>query len=202
MSKVSFISGSILEFKVPANLGYAYCKILDFRYIREFDGVLIKVFDYIAKKPIADINILREKDWLFGCRRMPWLPGTRGKGAWKLKGVLIAEEDNVIPHFKYCIKSSPFTEDKLNAEVWDVVKNINEYIPCPYECVRHLEDTVVSPQLSIEIRTAMECFRINGVPIEKHFDLTKTVNNLVFKQMINVPIYRTIPKEIRGKGIC
>jgi hypothetical protein len=35
MSKRDFISGTVLEFKVPINLGYAYCKILDFRNIRE-----------------------------------------------------------------------------------------------------------------------------------------------------------------------
>lgn len=42
MSKENFISGKVLEFKVPGNFGYAYCKVIDFRYIREFDGVLAR----------------------------------------------------------------------------------------------------------------------------------------------------------------
>jgi hypothetical protein len=181
MSKMDFISGSILEFKVPIDLGYAYCKILDFRSIREFDGVLAKVFDCIVKEPIKDINILRNKDWLFGARRMPWLPGTRGKGAWKIKGVLIADDDDIIPDFKYCIKSSPFVEDESKLEPWDAAKNINNYIPCSYEKIKHLEDTVVSPRPAIEIRAAMEYCRIHGMDIKKHFDLGKTINELIYK---------------------
>jgi len=201
VSKEDFISGTVFEFKVPINLGYAYCKVLDFRYIREFDGLLVKVFDHIVQEPIKDINILRETGWLFGARRTPWLPGTRGKGAWKTKGVLIAEDDNIIPDFKYCIKRPAFVENESLLEPWDVVRDINKYIPCSYEKVRHLEDTILSPKPGIEIRTAMEYCRIHNLEISEHFDLSKTINELIYKQMIKVPIYRTIPKEIRGKAL-
>lgn len=202
MSNEDFISSTVFEFKAPVNLGYAYCKVLDFRYVREFDGLLVKVFDHVAKEPIKDINILREKDWLFGARRTPWLPGTKGKGAWKIKGVLIAEDDNIIPDFKYCIKSSPFAEDESVLEPWHMVRNINNYVPCPYENVKHLEDTVLSPKPGIEIRTAMEYYRTNNMEISESFDLCKTINEIVYKQMIKVPVYKTIPKEIRGKALC
>jgi hypothetical protein len=203
MSKEDFISGTVLEFKVPINLGYAYCKILDFRYIREFDGVLAKVFDHIVSEPIEDINILREKDWLFGARRMPWLPGTRGKGAWKMKGILIAEDDNVIPEFKYSTKYSPLEEDKSKLGPWYVIRNINESSKdtYPYECIKHLEDTVVSPRPGIETRTAMEYCRIHNMSIEQYFDLGNQGNEITYKQMINVPIYKTIPKAIRGRAL-
>lgn len=202
MSREDFISSSILEFKAPLNLGYAYCKIFDFRNIREFDGVLVKVFDYIVAKSINDVTILREKDWLFGARRMPWLPGTRGKGAWKIKGVLIAEDDNIIPDFKYCIKDSSLIEDPSQIGPWNVVKNINNYIVCDYEMVKHLEDTVVSPGIGIEKRTAMEYCRKNNIDIAKHFDLSIPGNKITHRQMIHIPIYNTIPKEIRGKARC
>ena len=203
MSKKDFISGSVLEFKTPHDLGFAYCKILDFRIIREFDGVLVKVFDHFAKESVSDITILSEKDWLFGARRMPWLPGTRGKGAWKIKGVLIAEDDNIVPDFKYSIKYSPFEEDKSKLGPWHVVKNIAELNkePYPYKSVKHLEDTVISTRPAIEIRTAMEYCRIHNIDVEKYFDLGKTINELIYKQMINVPIYKTIPKENRGKAL-
>lgn len=201
MGKEDFISGSILEFKLPHDLGYAYGKILDFRAIREFDGVLAKVFDHIVNSPIVDIKVLREKELLFGTRRMPWLPNTRGKGAWKMRGVLISEDDNIIPDFKYCIKSSPFLEDESKLEPWDAVKDINQYVPCSYDNVRHLEDTVVSPQIAIEIRAAMEYCRILGIGIKKYFDLNETLNELIYKQMSKLPIYSTIPKEARGKAI-
>ncbi len=201
MSKDDFISGTILEFKVPLDIGYAYCKILDFRYIRKFDGVLIKVFDYIVKTPLDDITELASKELLFGARRMPDLPGTRGKGAWKNKGVLISDDDNLIPDFKYCIKGAAFLEDESKVGPWDAVKNINNHLTSSYEKIRHLEDTIVSPRLAIEIRTGMEYYRINNIRIDKKFDMTRTINDLVYKQMINVPIYRDIPKEIRGRAL-
>ena len=201
MSKEDFISGTILEFKVPPNIGYAYCKILDFRHIRTFDGVLIKVYNSIVEKPIDDIKILGSKDLLFGTRRMPYLPGTRGKGAWKNKGVLVSDDDNVIPDFKNCIKSSGFLEDESKVEPWDLIRNIDKCIPTIYEKVKHLEDTIVSTRPAIEIRTAMEYCRINNIDVGKIFDLKLTINDLVHKQMINVPIYRDIPKGIRGRAI-
>jgi len=201
MSKEDFISGTVLEFKVPINLGYAYCKILDFRHIREFDGVLVKVFDHIVKEPIDDINILREKDWLFGARRMPWLPGTRGKGAWKMKGVLISEDDDEIPDFKYCLGDSYLIEDPSKIGPWYAIRNINisSNEPYSYESIRHLENTVISTRGAIEKRTAMEYCRIHEIDVKDHFDLNDIATRIAYWQMINTPIYKTIPKKDRGK---
>ncbi len=201
MAKGNFISGSILEFKVPNNLGIAYCKVLDFRFIREFDGVLVNVFDYIVQEPISDITILRDKDLLFGTRRMPWLPGTRGKGAWKLRGVLVSPFDNIIPDFKYSIKEHLIYDDESQAGPWYAISNLVEQspLPFPHECVSHLEDTIVSSQGSIEIRTAMEICRINNIDIKNNFDFNKITNAIIFRQMNNIPIYNTIPRGIRGK---
>lgn len=203
MSKEDFVSGSVLEFKVPKGLGYAYCKILDFRHIREFDGVLAKVYDYIVKEPINDITILDKKGWLFGARRLTDLPNTRGKRAWKFKGVLISEDDNTIPDFKYADNDSALIEDESAIEAWYAIKNIKEYgnVPCTYDQVKHLENTVVNTKMGIEIRTAMEYYRINKLDIKKDFDLEDMSNRNNYKAMINVPIYSTIPKQDRGKAL-
>lgn len=205
LSKEDFISGSVLEFKVPMDLGYAYCKILDFRYIRMFDGVLAKVYDYIVKEPISDITILDKKDWLFGARRLADLPNTRGKRAWKFKGVLIAEDDDIIPDFKYAPKASPLIEDESTIEKWYVNRNIDQLSyeeVCTHDQVRHLENTVVNTQIGIETRTAMEYYRIKKLDIKKDFDLEDMSNWNNYWAMINVPIYSTIPKKIRGKALC
>jgi hypothetical protein len=203
MSKIDFISGSIFEFKVPLDLGYAYCKVLDFRYIREFDGVLAKVYDHITKQPIKDIHSLTRRDWLFGARRMAGLPNSRGKGAWKFRGVLISSEDSNIPDFKYSHQASPMIEDESTIGKWYVIKNIRESskTPCSYQQVKHLEDTVVSSQFGIAIRTAMEYCRIHGLDIKKLFDLEDMANWNNYRTMINTPIFSTIPKSIRGKAI-
>lgn len=204
MSKTDFISGSIFQFKVPMDIGYAYCKVFDFRHIRQIDGVLVKVYEYIVKEPIKDINFLKDKDWLFGARRMHDLPSSRGKGAWKFMGVLIAEDDNIIPDFKYSNKTAPFIEDESTITEWYAIKNLRESTDkiCSYEKVRHLENTIISSQRGIEIRTAMEYYRISGLDIKKDFDLEDMSNWSNYHSMINVPIYSTIPKEIRGKALC
>jgi hypothetical protein len=201
MSKADFISSSIFEFDLPHNFGFAYCKVLDFRHLREFDGVLVNVFDYIVQNPISDITILGDKDLLFGTRRMPWLPGTRGKGAWKFKGVLVSQIDNIIPDFKYSIKEHLIYDDESHAGPWYAIRNLVEQSPFPYphECISHLEDTVVSSQNGIEIRTAMEYCRVNNIDIKSYFDYSKTINTITFRQMKNIPIYKTIPIRIRGK---
>ena len=134
----------VLEFKVPLNLGYAYCKILDFRHIREFDGVLAKVYNYISDIPIDDIRNLRDLDLLFGARRMPWLPNTRGRGAWKFKGVLISEDDALIPDFKYCEWHIKDGVDESTLDRWCAIMNLNQSTSnyLPYGAISHLENTI------------------------------------------------------------
>lgn len=204
MGKQDFITGSVLEFKVPLDLGYAYCKVLDFRHISKFDGVLAKVYDCIVKEPLKDINVLREKDWLFGARRMPDLPNTRGKGAWKFKGVLIAEADNIIPDFKDAPLASPLIEDLSTISKWYVVRNISEVYEnvCSYDQVKHLEDTVLTTQLGIEARTAMEYCRTHDMRVDQYFNLNEDRYNFTYLAMSNMTVYSTIPKEIRGKALC
>ena len=203
MNKTNFIKGRVFEYKLPLNIGFGYCKVIDFRNIRKFDGIIVKVFDYISKEPLKEIGCLGNVDYLFGARRLSDIPNTRGKGAWKMKGVLISADDNVIPDFKYSNKSSPLVKDESNVSPWFVVKDINKTseIQYSYDKVRHLEDTVITGQLGIELRTAMEYMRINKIDIRKHFDITVTTNWNIYRTMINTPIYKSIPIEIRGKVI-
>ena len=203
MNKTNFIKGSVFEYKLPLNIGFGYCKVIDFRNIRKFDGIIVKVFDYISKEPLKEIGCLGNVDYLFGARRLSDIPNTRGKGAWKMKGVLISADDNVIPDFKYSNKSSPLVKDESTVSPWFVVKDINKTseIQYSYDKVRHLEDNVITGQLGIELRTAMEYMRINKIDIRKHFDITVTTNWNIYRTMINTPIYKSIPIEIRGKVI-
>ena len=203
MNKTNFINGSVFEFKLPFNIGFGYCKIIDFRNIRKFDGIIVKVFDCISKEPLSDISGLGDVDYLFGARRLSDIPNTRGKGAWKMKGILVSADDNVIPDFKYSNKSSPLVKNESTVSPWYVVRDINKIseVPYSYDKVRHLEDTVITGQLGIELRTAMEYMRINKIDVKNHFDITVTTNWNIYRTMINIPIYKSIPKEIRGRVI-
>lgn len=65
-----------------------------------------------------------------------------------------------------------------------------------------MEDTVLTTQNGIVIRTAMEYCRMNDLDIKEYFDLDQTLNLMTYRRMINVPVYKSIPKEIRGKALC
>lgn len=202
MSKVDFISGSVFEFRLLKGMGFAYCKVLDFRNLSEIDGVLAKVFDLIVDKPIKDISILREKDWLFGARRLYNLPNSRGRGAWRFKGVLLSKNDDEIPDFKYSTKLSSKILDESIIEKWYISRNIvelNYNEVYSHDQVKHLEDTKIDSTISIEIRASMEYYRKQKKDIKSDFDLGEISNWNNYRRMINVPIYSSIPKEIRGK---
>lgn len=203
MGQKDFINGTVFEFKLPLNLGYGYCKILDFRHIRLLDGVLGKVYDYIVDKPLKDFKNLEGTDLLFGPRRMHALPNSRGKGAWKMKGVLISKDDDLIPDFKYAPLSSPLIEDESEIKDWYVNKNIFELSdkPYTYDQVKHLENLVINTQIGIEIRSAMEVLRKRNEDVREYFDLEDMRNWNCYRSMINVPIYSSIPIEIRGKAL-
>ena len=122
---------------------------------------------------------------------MPWLPNTRGRGAWKFKGVLISEDDALIPDFKYCEWHIKDGVDESTLDRWCAIININQssgYLP--YNSIAHLENTILTGKLGIEIRTAMEYCRANNIPIESKFDLIRLGTYNVYKQMKNVPIYK------------
>jgi hypothetical protein len=166
--------------------------------------VLGKVYDYIVDEPLDDIKVLVDKEWLFGPRLMHALPNSRGKGAWKMKGVFISKDDDLIPDFKYAPLSSPLIEDESTIERWYVIKNIKELseAPCAYEQVSHLENAVINSQIGIEIRSAMEVLRKCNEDVREHFDLDDMANWNCYKEMVNVPIYSSIPERIRGKALC
>lgn len=202
MARTGFIDKSVFEFKLPFKFGFAYCKILDFRHIREFDGLLAKVFNLITDEPIANIKMLQEKEWLFGARRMAGIPTVAGKNAWKYRGIIVSEDDQIIPEFKYSHKLSPLVEDESVIKKWSIVKNIDESTEddYTYEEVRHLETTVIASQYGIGVRTAMEYCRINALNIADYFDLDDPAHWSIYRTMINIPIYSSIPKKLKGKA--
>ena len=47
----------------------------------------------------------------------------------------------------------------------------------------------------------MEYLSINGADVREFFDLNDTAGRIRYQQMINVPTFKTILKEIRGKAL-
>jgi len=47
----------------------------------------------------------------------------------------------------------------------------------------------------------MEYCRINGLNLQNYYDLGNESIRSTYLQMKNVPIYKDIPKEVRGKAL-
>ena len=72
---------------------------------------------------------------------------------------------------------------------------------CDYEQVKHLEQIILIPTLGLVLRTGMEYCRINGLNLQNYYDLGNESIRSTYLQMKNVPIYKDIPKEVRGKAL-
>ncbi|MEO5583682.1 MAG: hypothetical protein ABIR66_13410, partial [Saprospiraceae bacterium] len=73
---------------------------------------------------------------------------------------------------------------------------------CSYSQIKHLENqTLTTAYLGLCRRAGMEFCRINKLNVANYYDLSDEGIRNAHWQMINVPLYRTIAKEIRGKAL-
>lgn len=202
MKKKNFFTGSVFQFYIPEIEKYAFCKFFDFRYLSDFHGLLAQVFDYFSDQEENSIEKLKNCDWLFGPRSMHKWPNLRKDTGWKSLGILSASNDNIVPDFKGTLSFPYIVEDESKIGRWYVVHNLVGGDECEYEQVRHLETKILTTARDLLDRAGMEYCRINGLKISDYYNLSDTGTLYTYWQMINVPVYATIPKEIRGKAIC
>lgn len=203
MKKKNFFTGSVFQFYVPEIKKYAFCKFFDFRYLSEFHGLLAQVFDRFSDTEINDINDLKTVDWLFGPRSMHKWPDLRKDTGWKSLGILTAITDDIVPDFKDVQAGISVVEDESAIGPWyPVIKLTERGQNCDYKNVKHLEHEILTTSsLGLVWRTGMEYCRINGLDIEKYYDIEELGRRNMYYQMINIPLYKDIPKEIRGKAL-
>ena len=203
MKKKHFFTGSVFQFYVPEIEKYAFCKFFDFRHLSEFHGLLAQVYDHFSDYEDNSLDDLKNCDWLFGARSMHRWPNLGKDTGWKSLCMLSASGDEVIPDFKNAQVFHSIVENEANIGSWFPVHNLTqrgEY--CEYGQVKHLEHMVLTTSsLGLVWRTVMEYCRINNLPIKKYYDLDDLGVRSMYWQMINIPIYKTIPKEIRGKAL-
>src|SRR5882757_6828252 len=200
MKKKDFFTGSVFQFYVPEIKKYAFCKFFDFRYLSEFHGLLAQVFDHFSDIEENRIEDLKNADWLFGPRSMHKWPNLRKDTGWKSLGILSTSGDDIVPDFKGTL--SRIIEDDSKVERWYAIHNLNGGEDCEYRQVQHLERMILTTSsLGLVWRTGMEYCRINGLPLKDYYDLKEEGIKNMYYQMINVPLYKDIPKENRGKWL-
>ncbi|MEO5583680.1 MAG: hypothetical protein ABIR66_13400 [Saprospiraceae bacterium] len=203
MKKKLFFTGSVFQFYVPEIKKYAFCKYFDFTHISSFHGLLAQVFNKFSESEENNFHELNECDWLFGPRSMHKWPNLRKETSWKSLGILSSPNDTFIPDFKGAQAPSIIVEDESKITKWFPVHNLTERGEnCSYSQIKHLENkTLTTASLGLSRRTGMEFCRINNLNVANYYDLSDEGIRSAYWQMINVPIYRTIAKEIRGKSI-
>jgi hypothetical protein len=200
MTKKNFFTGSVFQFYVPEIKKYAFCKFFDFKHLSEFHGLLAQVFDHFTTTENNSLEDLKDSDWLFGPRSMHKWPNLRKDTGWKSLGILSAPDDEIVPDFKGTL--SRVVEDDSKVERWYAIHNLNGGEDCEYRQIHHLERKILTTSsLGVVWRTGMEYCRINGLPVKEYYDLNELGIKSMYLQMINVPIYKEIPKEIRGKAL-
>jgi hypothetical protein len=202
MKKKNYFTGSVFQFYVPEIKKYAFCKFFDFQHVNSFHGLLAQVFDKFSDNENNSINDLKNCEWLFGPRSIHKWPNLRKDAGWKYLGIMSSAEDEIIPDFKGVQASQTIVENESSLDQWYPIHNLTERGPnCEYIKVKHLENKILTTtSLGLVWRTGMEYCRINGLKIEDFYDLTDVAIRNTYWQMINIPIYKTIPKKIRGKA--
>lgn len=202
MKKKNFFTGSVFQFYIPEIKKYAFCKFFDFTHLSETQGLLAQVFDHFSEEERGGIDELKSKDWLFGPRSMHKWPNLRSDTKWRSLGILSAASDDVIPDFKN-VQAFPYiVEDESKISPWYPVHCLTERgNNCDYKYISHLEHKIFTTSLELVIRTGMEYCRIRGLPLSHYYDLKDRSTKYMYWQMINIPIYKEIPKEIRGKAL-
>ena len=202
MKKKNFFTGSVFQFYVPGIKKYAFCKFFDFTYLSEIQGLLAQVFDHFSENEVNGIDELKGKDWLFGPRSMHKWPNLRSDAKWKSLGILSSATDEVIPDFKN-VQAFPYlVEDESKIGPWYPVHLLTERgSNCEYKYISHLEHKILTTSQEIALRTGLEYCRIHGLPANDYYDLKDKIIKYTYWQMINVPVYKEIPKEIRGKAL-
>ena len=202
MKKKIYFTGSVFRFYVPEISKYAFCKFFDFKHL-SVQGLIAQVFDRFEDTEDDTID-LKACDYLFGPRSMYRWPNLRKDTDWKLLGILNSAADDIVPDFKDVQAFPTVVADESTIFPWYPIHNLTRRgTNCAYEQVRHLEQMIITTSsLGLVWRTGMEYCRINGLKVEDYYDLNNDGIKSMYLQMINVPIYKNIPKEIRGKAIC
>ncbi|WP_157208247.1 Imm26 family immunity protein [Mariniflexile maritimum] len=182
-------SGNIYRISLDFDLGFVYAELLDYTDVREFDGILIQVYNYIetGNEKQIDIEKIKSNEILFGPVPINKYPNNKGKFAWKYIGKsnsyskefpwfksfrgLINKDDNwsnLSPWFK--------------ANIHGIDSNSIEY---NYEDVRRLETLILNHPEMVKIKVTMLLLINKGEIVRDFYDLTNIGNRNMYIQLIN-----------------
>jgi hypothetical protein len=131
-------------------------------------------------------------------------PNLRKETGWKSLGIISSPDDDTIPDFKGVQAAIGIVEDESKIGPWYSIHNLTQRSENKdYKLIAHLEQKVLTTSsLGLVWRTGMEYCRLNQLEVSDYYDLNDLGIKNMYYQMINTPLYSTIPKEIRGKALA
>jgi hypothetical protein len=204
MAKIE--SGTIFKFELPFGFGSAYCKLVDFSNISEYEGITLKVFDYFEKEDIIDPIFFKDMPLFMNPIPIAKMPSIRGKYAWKTLGILKEDKDAEIPiHKRYVNNGFAWeTIEEYKSREWFALVDLKKEVgPVHFDKVRHLEELFIRSTITIEERVVMTLLRAKGINVSDFFskNCDDKVWRIDYKTQQFIPLYKRIPEVIRGKPL-
>ncbi len=191
-------SGNVYAINLDFDFGSVYAGLLDYTDVRDFDGILVKV--YRSVREIKEKEVFALDDFLFGPVPINKYPNTKGKYAWKLLGKCysciinpndlwfknlrgIINKDNDWSNLEPWFKSKPFTE------------NYNEY-KADYADIRELEILILHHLEMVKIKSTMLLIIEAGKNVDDFYDLKQIGNQNMYIQLVNTYFNKEKSREL------
>lgn len=198
--------GSIIRIPLELNLGYVFAKIVDLGDLLNKDlsvNYLLYIYDYVVQNTKEfDIKNMENRDLLVGpLFILDLIPAIKNGKFNIIYKAELKEHEMIIPDFKVPWPLIVTYEDE--ATEWRYIRNldINTKIVSTLEKVKHLEIFGYLSNDMVSRRITMEYLRQTKKNIEDFYQLKEWKEISIYKNVVNTPVYKSIPKDIRGKAI-
>lgn len=191
--------GDIVEIPLPLTNRFAYGKIIDPSKINNpFDyAFFIRVYNFTSTDNISDVKKIN-RQLLFAPF---WLQGQSAaitKANWKiLSNEPVDLDEEFIPDTK-----RGFPIDTANPEKWAYIKRFDTMpIPAEYAKIKHLDYSSGKNIEIVPFLVELEILKQKGKDIKKEYGLKDWLEELYYKDFIDLPVYVDLPEKLKGRAV-
>ncbi|MBX7154438.1 MAG: Imm26 family immunity protein [Candidatus Kapaibacterium sp.] len=192
--------GDIVEIHLPLTNSFAYGKLVDPRKIRDpFEyPFFIRIYNFTCTEHIVDVSKINRQLLLAPF----WLQGQSvavTKANWKiLANEPVDLHEEFIPDTK-----REFPIGSANPEKWTYVKRFNTIpISTEYAQIKHLDYSSGKNIEIVPFLVQLEILKQKGKDIKKEYGLKDWLEELYYKNFINMPVYVDLPEKLKEKLAC
>ncbi len=191
--------GDIVEIHLPLTNSFAYGKLIDPRKISDpFEyPFFIRIYNFISKDNIADVKQVSRQLLLAPF----WLQGQSAaitKTNWKiLSNEPVDLNEEFIPDTK-----AEFPRGSENPEKWAYIKRFDTMpIFTEYSKVKHLANSSGKNIEVVPFLVELEILKQKGKDIKKEYGLKDWLEELNYKNSIDLPVYVDLSDKLQGRAV-